>query len=57
MEEYFSTRQIAKLLGLKSITIRRWIIKKELPAYLLGKEYRIKKSDLDKFISKKKVRK
>ena len=56
MEEYLSTRQIAKVLGLKTITIRRWIEKKLLPAYKIGKELRIKKADFDKFMSKRRVK-
>jgi excisionase family DNA binding protein len=55
MEEFYSTLQIAKLLGIRTITVRRWIVKGVLPAYSLGKEYRIKKSDFDKFLEKRRV--
>ena len=57
MEEFLSTRQIAKMLGLKTITIRRWIEKGLLQAYKLGKEHRIKKADLDKFLEERRVKK
>jgi len=57
MDEYYSIRQIAKNLGLKAITIRRWVIKGDLKAISLGKEYRIKKSDFDKFIAEREVKK
>ena len=57
MEEFYSTRQIAKILGIKTITVRRWIIKGLLPAFLLGKEYRIRKADFDKFMNERKVKK
>lgn len=56
MDEYYTTRQISKLLTIKGITVRRWIVKGLLPAYSLGKEYRIKKSDFDTFIESKKVK-
>jgi excisionase family DNA binding protein len=56
MEEYLSTKQIAKMLGLKTITIRRWIISGKLPAILLGKEYRVKSSDMDTFLEQKRVK-
>ena len=57
MEEYYSTRQIAKMLGIKTITVRRWIVKGILPAFMLDKEYRIKKADFDKFMNERKVKK
>lgn len=56
MEEYLSTKLIAKSLGLKTITIRRWIEKKLLPAYKIGKELRIKKVDFDKFMNDRRVK-
>lgn len=56
MEEFYSTRQIAKILNLKTITIRRWIEKDLLPAYKLGKELRVKKKDFDKFLSDRRVK-
>lgn len=57
MEEYYSTRQIAKMLGIKTITVRRWITKGVLPAFMLDKEYRVRKFDFDKFMAERKVRK
>lgn len=57
MEEFYSIKQIAKVLGLKTITIRRWVAKGDLKAFLLGKEYRIKKTDLDRFLEERKVKK
>lgn len=51
MEEFYTTEQIAKILGVRNvITVRRWILKKQLTAIKIGKEYRITKSDLDKFL-------
>ena len=56
MDEYYTTRQIAKLLMIKGITVRRWIAKGLFPAYSLGKEYRVKKVDFDKFMESRKVK-
>lgn len=56
MDEYYTTRQIAKLLMIKGITVRRWIAKGLLPAYSLGKEYRVNKVDFDKFMESRKVK-
>lgn len=56
MDEYYTTRQISKLLTVKGITVRRWIAKGLLPAYSLGKEYRVKKDEFDKFMEGRKVK-
>jgi putative molybdopterin biosynthesis protein len=56
MDKFYSTRQIAKMLNLKTITIRRWIDKGLLPAYKLGKELRVNKNDFDKFLKERKIK-
>jgi len=57
MEEYYTTDQIAKMLGIKNvITIRRWILKRWITAIKIGKEYRITKSDLEKFLEQRKTK-
>lgn len=55
-ETYYSTKRIAKILDVKTITIRRWIQSGKLIAYKIGKELRIKKSDLDGFLNSRKVK-
>lgn len=55
MDKYYSTKQIAGMLNLKTITIRRWIDKGLLQAYKLGKELRIKKEDFEQFLKERKV--
>ena len=57
MDELYTTRQIAKILGVKAVTIRRWVARGELPAIDLGKEYRISEKDFQKFLEKRKVKK
>lgn len=60
MEEYYSTRQIAKILNVNIITVRRWILKGTLPAIYIGdisKEYRVAKKDFEKFLDGRKVKK
>ncbi len=59
MEKYYTTKEIAKILGVTSITIRRWIAKGELPAIYLGtvnKEYRVSQTAFDKFLKDRKVK-
>lgn len=43
---YLSVKEIAALLRFHPKTIRRWITKGELPATQLGRDWRIKRSDL-----------
>ena len=57
MDEYLTTKEIATLLKVNILTIRRWIIAGKLPATFLGKEYRIKKSELEVFLNERKVKK
>jgi excisionase family DNA binding protein len=56
MDEYLTTNEIASLLKVKLITVRRWIGAGKLPAMFLGKEYRVKKSDFEKFLADRQVR-
>ena len=55
-ETYYSTKRTAKILDVKTITIRRWIQSGKLIAYKIGKELRIKKSDLDNFLNSRRVK-
>ena len=55
-ETYYSTKRTAKILDVKTITIRRWIQSGKLIAYKIGKELRIKKSDLDSFLNSRRVK-
>lgn len=52
-EEFLTVEEIAKRLKVKEFTIRDWIRKKELPAYKLGREYRVKVSDYEKFLQER----
>lgn len=57
MDEFLTTKEIAKLLKVNVLTVRRWIGSGKLPATSLGKEFRIKKSDFDKFLEDRRVKK
>ena len=57
MEEYLTTQEIARLLKVHIITIRRYIHSGKLPALFFGKEFRVRKSDLEKFLAQRKVKK
>jgi excisionase family DNA binding protein len=57
MDKYFTTEQVAEMLGVKNpITVRRWIMRRQITAVKIGKEYRIAQTDLDKFIEERKIK-
>lgn len=53
-EQYYTIEEIAKMLKVAYLTVYRWIQSNKLVAYKAGKQYRIKKVDLDKFIKRRK---
>lgn len=53
-DEYYSIDEVAKLLKVAYLTVYRWIQSKKLIACKAGKQYRVKKEDLDKFMKNKK---
>jgi excisionase family DNA binding protein len=56
MNDYLTTKEIAKNFGVNIITVRRWIDKKMLTAYKFGKDFRIKRSDFELFLKERKVK-
>lgn len=57
MDKFYKVKDIAKILGVNSITVRRWIISSKLRAYDLGKGYRISIKDFTKFMDERRVKK
>jgi len=50
-EKYYTITEIAKILKVAYLTVYRWIQDGKLVAYKAGKQYRVKKNDLNKFIT------
>lgn len=50
-ERYVSTQEVAKVYCVKVSTICRWIREGKIPAYKLGKFYRMKLSELPKEVN------
>ena len=48
-KDYYTVYQVAELLGFHHKTIRRMIASEELPAKKYGKEWRIRRIDLEGF--------
>jgi excisionase family DNA binding protein len=47
-----NVEQVAKRLQVSKMTIYRYLKTGKIEAYKIGKEYRIKESDLEKFLEK-----
>lgn len=52
-EQYYSIEEVAKMLKVAYLTVYRWIQAKKLVALKAGKQYRITKEELDKFLKQK----
>ena len=50
MEKIYTTEQVAKILQVSVITIRRYIKSKKLKAVKIGKDYRIKESSIKELL-------
>lgn len=50
MPEYMLCSQVADKVGVKVWTVQKWIRDGKLPAYKIGREYRVYPDDLEKFI-------
>jgi len=49
-EEYYSIEEVAKMFKVAYLTVYRWIQAGKLIALKAGKQYRIGKSNLEKFV-------
>jgi excisionase family DNA binding protein len=55
MERLMTTEEVAELLRLDAVTVRRLITRGELPAYRIAGEYRFSQEDLEKFLKSQRV--
>lgn len=53
MEEWLTLEQIAEELKLNIETVRGWVRTKKLVAYRPTRDYRVKRSDLNDFLEKR----
>ena len=51
-EGYISLEDAAEYLNIKPVTLRKWIRQKEdLPAHLIGRLWKFKRSELDEWVN------
>lgn len=55
MERLMTTEEVAELLRLDAVTVRRLITRGELPAYRIAGEYRFSPEDLENFLKGQRV--
>ena len=48
--QYYTIKEVAEMLKVAYLTVYRWVKDGKIEAYKLGKEYRIKKTDIEKFV-------
>lgn len=48
--QYYTIKEVAEILKVAYLTVYRWVKDGKIEAYKLGKEYRIKKTDIEKFV-------
>lgn len=51
--EYYTLEEVANLLKVTYLTVYRWVKAKKIVALKAGKQYRIRKDDLDDFLKVK----
>ncbi len=54
-EQFYSIQEVSSMLKVAYLTVYRWVQSKHLLALKAGKQYRIKKNDLDEFLKGRKV--
>jgi len=52
---FMTVGDIARDLGVAEDTVRSWIRERKLPAYRVGKEYRIKIVDYERFLEQRRT--
>jgi excisionase family DNA binding protein len=55
VEELLTPEEAAAILKLNVETVREYIRKKLIPAYKVGKGYRIRKDDIEKFLESRRT--
>lgn len=53
-DQYYSIEEISKILKVAYLTVYRWIQAGKLKSHKAGKQYRIKRIDLNGFLKMKK---
>jgi excisionase family DNA binding protein len=55
MQPWLTLEQIAEELQIHIETVRNWVRDKKLPAYKVGRVYRVKRDDFEKFLAERRT--
>lgn len=55
MQSWLTLEQIAEELQIHIETVRNWVREKKLPAYKVGRVYRVKREDFEKFLENRRT--
>ena len=55
MQPWLTLEQIAEELQIHIETVRTWVRDKKLPAYKVGRVYRVKRDDFEKFLAERRT--
>jgi excisionase family DNA binding protein len=55
MSEWLTVEDIANDLSVSIETVRNWIRRKKLTAYRVGRDYRIKRADYNRFLEERRT--
>ena len=59
MKEFYSTRELSEKLGIKEMTIRKWVFDKKIPHYKIGGGKGLllfKMSEIEEWLSRQRVK-
>jgi excisionase family DNA binding protein len=54
-QSFLTPQEVSDLLRVSIYTVRRWIKEGKLPAYKVGRVWRISKTDLDKWLNQQRT--
>ena len=52
VERWLSVKEIAKYLGIRIETVYRWLDVKKMPGHKLGRHWKFKRNEVDRWIRK-----
>jgi len=55
-KEYYTAAEVARILSVNVMTIYRYIKAKRLAAHKIGKEFRVDRTEFERFMAKTKIK-
>jgi excisionase family DNA binding protein len=49
-EKWIGLEEAAEYLGIKAVTLRKWIKEKKIPCHKIGKLWKFKKAEIDEWV-------